>query len=81
MSPTSYRTAPPRDREQWSIAASGSEVNLGGSRCALVTMRARNPSAFKLLGASVGGFVRADDAKYEVVREMAEAARKLPAPK
>lgn len=47
----------------------------------LVTMRARNPSAFKELGSSVGGFVRADDAKYEVVREMAEAARKLTAPK
>ena len=47
----------------------------------LVTMRARNPSAFKELGASVGGFVKADDAKYEVVREMAETARKLAAPK
>jgi hypothetical protein len=44
-------------------------------------MRARNPGAFKELGASVGGFVKADDAKYEVVREMAEAARKLAAPK
>jgi phosphonate transport system substrate-binding protein len=43
----------------------------------LVTMRARNPGAFKELGASVGGFVKADDAKYEVVREMAAAARKL----
>jgi phosphonate transport system substrate-binding protein len=47
----------------------------------LVTMRARNPSAFKELGASVGGFVKADAAKYGVVREMAEAARKLAAPK
>ena len=43
----------------------------------LVTMRARNPGAFKELGASVGGFVKADDAQYEVVREMAAAARKL----
>ena len=43
----------------------------------LVTMRTRNPGAFKELGASVGGFVKADDAKYEVVREMAAAARKL----
>lgn len=43
----------------------------------LVTMRTRNPGAFKELGASVGGFVKADDAKYEVLREMAAAARKL----
>ena len=43
----------------------------------LVTMRTRNPSAFKELGASLGGFVKADDAKYEIVREMAAAARKF----
>ena len=39
------------------------------------------PRGVKELGASVGGFVKADDAKYEVVREMAEAAEKLAAPK
>ena len=43
----------------------------------LLTMRARHPEVFKELGASVGGFVKADDARYEVVREMAEAAKKL----
>lgn len=47
----------------------------------LLTMRARHPEAFKELGASVGGFVKADDAKYEVIREMNETAKKLAAPK
>jgi phosphonate transport system substrate-binding protein len=47
----------------------------------LLTMRARNPEAFKELGASVGGFVKADDAKYQVIREMNETAKKLASPK
>jgi len=47
----------------------------------LITMRGRNPEVFKEIGAWVGGFVRADDAKYQVVREMNEAAKKLAAQK
>jgi phosphonate transport system substrate-binding protein len=47
----------------------------------LVSMRARSPEAFKEIGAWVGGFVKADDAKYQVVREMNEAAKKLAAQK
>ena len=43
----------------------------------LLTMRARKPEVFKELGATVGGFVQVDDATYAVVREMAEAAKKL----
>jgi hypothetical protein len=44
-------------------------------------MRGRNPEVFKEIGAWVGGFVRADDAKYQVVREMNDAAKKLAAQK
>jgi phosphonate transport system substrate-binding protein len=47
----------------------------------LVTMRARNPEAFKEIGAWLGGFVKADDGKYQVIREMNETAKKLAAQK
>ena len=47
----------------------------------LVTMRARNPEAFKEIGAWVGGFVKADDGKYQVIRELNDAAKKLAAQK
>jgi phosphonate transport system substrate-binding protein len=47
----------------------------------LTTMKARNPEAFKEIGATVGGFVPADDAKYTVVRELNEAAKRLKAQK
>jgi phosphonate transport system substrate-binding protein len=47
----------------------------------LITMRGRHPEAFKEIGAWVGGFVRADDGKYQVVREMNDAARRLAAQK
>ena len=47
----------------------------------LVTMKARHPDAFKEIGAWVGNFVKADEAKYQVVREMNEAAKKLAAQK
>ena len=43
----------------------------------LVTMRARNPETFKEIGAWVGGFVKADDGKYHVIREMNDTAKKL----
>jgi phosphonate transport system substrate-binding protein len=48
----------------------------------LTTMKARNPEAFAQAGAFFGGgFVKADDAKYQVVREMNEAAKRLAAQK
>ena len=47
----------------------------------LTTMRARNPEAFKEIGAWVGNFVVADDSKYQVIRELNETAKKLAAQK
>jgi phosphonate transport system substrate-binding protein len=43
----------------------------------LLSMRAKNPEAFQEVGAWLGGFVRADDAKYQVIRELNETARRL----
>jgi phosphonate transport system substrate-binding protein len=47
----------------------------------LVSMRSRHPEAFKEIGAWVGGFVPADDAKYQVIRELNETAKRLKAAK
>ena len=47
----------------------------------LTTMKARNPEVFKEVGAWLGGFVPADDAKYQVIREMNEVAKRLKAQK
>ena len=47
----------------------------------LTTMKARNPEAFKEIGAWVGGFVPADDSKYQVVRDLNDVAKKLAAQK
>jgi phosphonate transport system substrate-binding protein len=47
----------------------------------LTTMRARNPEAFKEIGAWVGNFVPADDAKYQVIRDLNDVAKKLAAQK
>jgi phosphonate transport system substrate-binding protein len=47
----------------------------------LTTMKARNPEAFKEIGAWVGNFVPADDGKYQVVRELNDVAKKLAAQK
>ena len=47
----------------------------------LTTMKARHPEAFKEIGAWVGGFVVADDGKYQVVRELDDVAKKLAANK
>jgi phosphonate transport system substrate-binding protein len=47
----------------------------------LVNMREKNPDAFKEVGATLSGFVRADDAKYQVIRELNETAKKLAAAK
>lgn len=45
----------------------------------LVSMRARHPEAFTEGGAFFGGFVKVDDSRYQVVRELNEAARRLKA--
>jgi phosphonate transport system substrate-binding protein len=47
----------------------------------LITMKARNPEAFKEIGAWVGGFVPADDSKYQVIRDLNDVAKKLAAQK
>jgi phosphonate transport system substrate-binding protein len=47
----------------------------------LLTMRARNPEAFKEIGAWLSGFVKADDAKYQVIRDLNETAKALKAKK
>jgi hypothetical protein len=44
-------------------------------------MRSRHPEAFKEIGAWVGNFVKADDAKYQVIRDLNEVAKKLAAQK
>jgi phosphonate transport system substrate-binding protein len=43
----------------------------------LLSMRAKNPDVFKEIGAWLGGFVKADDAKYQVIRELNETAKAL----
>jgi phosphonate transport system substrate-binding protein len=47
----------------------------------LTTMRARNPEVFKEAGATIGGFVPADDGKYQVIRDLNETAKRLAAQK
>ena len=47
----------------------------------LTTMRARNTEAFKEIGAWLGGFVPADDSKYQVIRDLNETAKRLAAQK
>ncbi len=47
----------------------------------LTTMKARAPETFKEIGAWVGGFVAADDGKYQVIRDLNDAAKKLAAQK
>jgi phosphonate transport system substrate-binding protein len=47
----------------------------------LTTMKTRNPEAFKEIGAWVGGFVAADDSKYQVIRDLNDVAKKLSAQK
>lgn len=48
---------------------------------ALISMKSRHPEAFKDIGAWVGRFVSADDAKYQVIRELNETAKRLKAAK
>jgi phosphonate transport system substrate-binding protein len=45
----------------------------------LVSMKDRNPEAFKEIGAWLGGFVPADDGKYQVIRDLNDTAKKLAA--
>ena len=47
----------------------------------LASMKTRHPEAFKEGGAFLGGFVKADDSKYQVVRELNETAKHLAAQK
>src|SRR5499425_3946462 len=47
----------------------------------LVSMKAKNPEAFKEIGAWLSGFVAADDGKYQVIRELNDTAKKLAAQK
>jgi phosphonate transport system substrate-binding protein len=47
----------------------------------LISMRSRHPEAFKEIGAWVGGYVQADDGKYQVIRELNETAKRLKAQK
>jgi phosphonate transport system substrate-binding protein len=50
-------------------------------RESLLSMRARHPETFKEIGAWVGGFVLADDGKYQVIRDLNETAKRLKAQK
>jgi phosphonate transport system substrate-binding protein len=45
----------------------------------LTTMKARNPEAFVAGGAWIGGFVKVDDAKYQIIRDLNETAKRLAA--
>jgi phosphonate transport system substrate-binding protein len=47
----------------------------------LITMKTRQPAAFAEGGAWLGGFVPADDAKYQIVRESNLTAKRLSAQK
>jgi phosphonate transport system substrate-binding protein len=47
----------------------------------LATMKARTPQAFAQGGAFVGGFQRADDAKYQIIRDLNETSKRLAAKK
>jgi phosphonate transport system substrate-binding protein len=46
---------------------------------ALVTMHTRHPQAFAEGGAWIAGFVKVDDAKYQVIRDLNETAKRLAA--
>jgi phosphonate transport system substrate-binding protein len=45
----------------------------------LVTMKARNPMAFVAGGVWIGGFVKVDDATYQIIRDLNETAKRLAA--
>ena len=43
----------------------------------LITMKAKNPEAFVAGGAWIGGFVKVDDATYQIIRDLNETAKRL----
>jgi len=45
----------------------------------LTTMQARTPEAFTAGGAWIGGFVKVDDATYQIIRDLNETAKRLAA--
>src|SRR5262245_694708 len=47
----------------------------------LVSMKSKSPETFKEIGATVGGFVVADDGKYQVIRDLNETTKRLKAQK
>jgi phosphonate transport system substrate-binding protein len=47
----------------------------------LATMKTRSPQAFVEGGAFLGGFAKADDSKYQIIRDLNDAAKKLAAQK
>jgi phosphonate transport system substrate-binding protein len=47
----------------------------------LSTMKTRSPQAFVEGGAFLGGFAKADDSKYQIIRDLNDAAKKLAAQK
>ena len=47
----------------------------------LATMKARSPQTFVEGGAFLGGFAKADDSKYQIIRDLNDAAKKLAAQK
>jgi phosphonate transport system substrate-binding protein len=47
----------------------------------LATMKTRSPQAFAEGGAFLGGFAKADDSKYQIIRDLNDAAKKLAAQK
>jgi phosphonate transport system substrate-binding protein len=47
----------------------------------LVSMRARHPEVFREIGAWLGAFVKADDGKYQIIRDLNDAAKRLKAQK
>ncbi len=46
---------------------------------ALMTMKTKNPEAFVAGGAWIGGFVKVDDAAYQIIRDLNETAKRLAA--
>jgi ABC-type phosphate/phosphonate transport system substrate-binding protein len=45
----------------------------------LTTMKAKNPEVFVAGGAWIGGFVKVDDAAYQIIRDLNETTKRLAA--
>jgi phosphonate transport system substrate-binding protein len=48
-------------------------------RQSLTTIKTRNPEAFVAGGAWIGGFVKVEDATYQIIRDLNETAKRLAA--